>query len=51
MVLRLLGLERLLDVSTISRCLNNLDETSVRNVQRLSETLVLERLSTCYPLY
>lgn len=44
LVLRLLGLRRLPDVSTVSRTLSQLDETSVEKVRALSRTLVLEGL-------
>ncbi len=46
LVLRLLGLRQLPDVSTISRTLSDMDEQSVQQVQQLSRTLVLERLSS-----
>jgi len=45
MVLRLLGLTRLPDVSTMSRRLGSLDRESCRQVGRLSGELVLERLA------
>ena len=44
MVCRLLGLERLPDVATVSRALANLDDTSVMNLRRLSRSRVLEQL-------
>jgi hypothetical protein len=45
MVLRLLGLTRLPDVSTVSRRLGSLDGESCGQVRRLSGELVLERLA------
>ena len=45
MVRRLLGLERLPDVATVSRTLANLDERSVTNLRRLSRQRVLDQLS------
>jgi hypothetical protein len=45
MVRRLLGLERLPDVATVSRTLASLDDRSVTNLRRLSRQRVLEQLS------
>jgi hypothetical protein len=45
MVRRLLGLERLPDVATVSRTLANLDDRSVTHLRRLSRQRVLEQLS------
>jgi hypothetical protein len=44
MVHRLLGLERLPDVATVSRTLAGLDERSVTNLRRLNRARVLEQL-------
>lgn len=44
LVLRLLGLRKVPDVATISRTLSGMDLDSVKNVRRLSNTLVLETL-------
>ena len=44
MVHRLLGLERLPDVATVSRTLTGLDERSVTHLRRLSRQLVLDQL-------
>lgn len=44
LVRRLLGLRRLPDVATMSRQLATLDERSVKNLQDLQQTLVLERI-------
>jgi len=44
MVRRLLGLERLPDVATVSRTLSGLDENSVTNLRRLNRARVLEQL-------
>lgn len=44
LVCRLLGVKQLPDVSTISRTLAELDETSVENVRNLSRVVVLDRL-------
>ena len=44
LVCRLLVVQKLPDVSTISRTLAELDETCVENLQDLSRTLVLDRL-------
>lgn len=44
MVHRLLGLERLPDVATVSRTLAGLDETSVANLRRLNRQRVLGQL-------
>ena len=43
-VLRLMGLRKLPDVSTISRSLSQLDEKSVKNIQRLSRSFVIDGL-------
>ena len=45
MVCRLLGLDRLPDVATVSRTLANLDDSSVTHLRRLSRQRVLEQLS------
>mgnify|MGYP001817013710 FL=1 len=45
MVCRLLGLDRLPDVATVSRTLANLDDRSVTHLRRLSRQRVLEQLS------
>ncbi|MEN8133881.1 MAG: IS1380 family transposase [Pseudomonadota bacterium] len=45
MVRRLLGLEHLPDVATVSRTLAGLDDTSVTHLRRLSRQRVLEQLS------
>jgi hypothetical protein len=45
MVLRVLGLKRLPSVSTISRNLSSLDETSAKNLETLRTDLVLDRLA------
>jgi len=44
MVCRLLGLEHLPDVATVSRALANLDDRSVTNLRRFSRQRVLEQL-------
>jgi hypothetical protein len=44
MVCRLLGLERLPDVATVSRTLASLDDSSVANLRRFSRQRVLEQL-------
>jgi hypothetical protein len=44
MVRRLLGLEHLPDVATVSRTLANLDDKSVTNLRRLSRQRVLDQL-------
>ena len=44
MVCRLLGLDRLPDVATVSRTLASLDDDSVTNLRRLSRQRVLEQL-------
>ena len=41
---RTLGLKRLPDVATVSRTLDGMDKTAVRELRRLSRSLVLERL-------
>lgn len=43
-VLRLMGLRRLPDVSTISRALSKMEETGVDNVRYLSRSMVIEGL-------
>jgi hypothetical protein len=43
-VLRLMGLRRLPDVSTISRALSKMDATGVENVRYLSRTIVIDGL-------
>ncbi len=45
MVRRLLGLQRLPDVATVSRTLASLDDRSVANLRRLSRQRVLQQLS------
>ena len=45
MVLRVIGLKQLPAVSTISRQLSSLDETSVQNLEALRQELVLDRLT------
>ena len=49
MVLRLLGLTRLPDVATVSRCLAEAGTESVERVRRLCRELVLERLVALGP--
>lgn len=44
MVLRLMGLKKLPDVSTISRSLSQLDDKSVHNIRRLSRSFVISGL-------
>jgi hypothetical protein len=44
LVLRVLGLSRLPDVSTVSRRLSELDRESIRKVRKLNRSLVLEPL-------
>jgi hypothetical protein len=44
MVLRLMGLRKLPDVSTISRALSQMEPKGVENVRRLSRSLVMEGL-------
>lgn len=44
MVRRMLGLRRLPDVATVSRTLDGMDKTAVREQRSLSRSLVLERL-------
>lgn len=44
LVLRLMGLKRLPDVSTISRNLAQLDKQSIDNIQKLSQTFVIDGL-------
>jgi hypothetical protein len=43
-VLRLMGLRRLPDVSTISRALSQMEETGVENVRYMSRSMVIEGL-------
>ena len=43
-VLRLMGLRKLPDVSTISRALSQMEETDVENVRHLSRSMVIEGL-------
>lgn len=45
LVKRLLGLDRLPDVATLSRMLRNADAKSVRNLRRLLRDLLLQRLA------
>jgi hypothetical protein len=47
-VKRLLGLNRLPDVATVSRALRDADEASVTNVRQLCRSLVLERLKKLF---
>jgi len=49
MVKRILGLNRLPDVSTVSRALSHLDDRSIANVRGLSREIVLERLKKLNP--
>ena len=49
MVQRLLGLKRLPDVATVSRTLDGLDKTAVREYRTLSRSLVLDRLKALAP--
>lgn len=44
-VLRVLGLSKLPDVSTISRQLGHLDDRSVSNIERLQQSMVLETIA------
>jgi hypothetical protein len=44
LVLRLMGLRKLPDVSTISRALSEMDDQGVNNVRRLSRSLVVQSL-------
>jgi hypothetical protein len=44
MVLRLMGMKSLPDVSTISRNLSQLDDKSVKNIQNLSRSFVIDGL-------
>jgi ABC-type ATPase with predicted acetyltransferase domain len=39
-----LGLKRLHDVATVSRTLDGMDKTAVKELRRLSRSMVLERL-------
>ena len=49
MVRRTLGLKRLPDVATVSRTLDGMDKTAVKELRSLSRSLVLERLKVCAP--
>ena len=49
MVRRTLGLKRLPDVATVSRTLDGMDKTAVKELRRLSRSLVLERLKKHAP--
>ncbi|MGH8217205.1 MAG: IS1380 family transposase [Steroidobacteraceae bacterium] len=49
MVRRVLGLKRLPDVATVSRTLDGVDKTAVRQLRSLSRSLVLERLKELAP--
>lgn len=49
MVKRTLGLKRLPDVATVSRTLDGLDKTAVKELRTLSRSLVLERLQVLCP--
>jgi hypothetical protein len=49
MVQRVLGLKRLPDVATLSRQLASMDKTGVKELRKLSRSLVLERLKTQAP--
>jgi len=49
MVQRLLGLKRLPDVATVSRTLDGLDKTAVKEYRTLSRSLVLDRLQALAP--
>jgi hypothetical protein len=49
MVQRMLGLRRLPDVATVSRALDGLDKTAVKELRRLMRSLVLERLQAIAP--
>jgi hypothetical protein len=44
MILRLMGLKKLPDVSTISRSLSQLDDKSVQNIRKLSRSFVISGL-------
>lgn len=46
MVLRLMGLDRLPDVSTVSRTLANVDPGTVDNVRHMLRTIVIDRIQT-----
>lgn len=47
MVLRTLGLKRMPNVSTITRCLAHLDSSSFLSARRLSKEIVFDRLKAC----
>jgi hypothetical protein len=49
MVRRALGLKRLRDVATVSRTLDGMDKTAVKQVRSLSRSLVLDRLKMLVP--
>ena len=49
MVRRMLGLRRLPDVATVSRTLDGMDKTAVKELRALSRSLVLERLQALCP--
>jgi hypothetical protein len=49
MVRRVLGLKRLPDVATVSRTLDGVDKTAVKELRALSRSLVLERLKELAP--
>jgi hypothetical protein len=46
LVLRLLGLSRLPDISTVTRRLSQVDRQSIRNVRQMNRELVLDPLAT-----
>jgi hypothetical protein len=48
-VQRTLGLKRLPDVATVSRTVEGVDKTAVRELWALSRSLVLERLPALAP--
>ena len=49
MVRRMLGLRRLPDVATVSRTLDGMDKTAVKELRTLSRSLVLQRLQALSP--
>jgi hypothetical protein len=49
MLRRMLGLRRLPDVATVSRTLDGMDKTAVKELRALSRSLVLERLQALCP--
>jgi Transposase DDE domain group 1 len=49
MVRRVLGLKRLPDVATVSRTLEGVDKTAVKELRALSRSLVLQRLQSLAP--